>query len=527
MPTPTKPPEGLLDASEPDRAEVVLAGEVNPVDHLPKGTFQKIGSAMAALVFAVCASYFVPALANARPWKPGEPVPYWNLIGRYVLGEAAEVEEAAAEVDEAQAIARAVEDDDEAGPLVEAPVVAKVDAEEEAARPYEPRPEDEEPAKSPIEDPTGKALDPFFETLARTDQRIEGAVTRVAHYGDSAVGNDGITSAARRRMQRRFGDAGHGFHLLSPPNASYKHQGVRFETNAKWGKCFIIQKCRPDGHYGFGGVTFKSNGGAQSRFRTAKDGAFGRKMGRFELWYAGQPKGGRVQIKVDGGEPVVVETAADSLEDRWHAIELEDGPHDVVVRAIGGGKVRSYGVVMERDVPGVVWDGLSLIGAFTSRLAEQDPEHFSSQLRHRGSDLVVLMFGGNDMLRKMKMANYKEEYRRVLKLVRGASTPERPIACLVMAPLDHGERKGSRIVTQQIVPRMVQAQREVAHEEGCAFFDTFAAMGGEGSAGRWFRSSPRLMSGDLAHLTHRGHKVIGEHLFRALVQAYVAYRRRR
>jgi hypothetical protein len=43
--------------------------------------------------------------------------------------------------------------------------------------------------------------------------------------------------------------------------------------------------------------------------------------------------------------------------------------------------------------------------------------------------------------------------------------------------------------------------------------------------GRWVRSSPALGSGDLSHLTHHGHKVVGGMLYRALVGGYVEYRR--
>ncbi len=44
--------------------------------------------------------------------------------------------------------------------------------------------------------------------------------------------------------------------------------------------------------------------------------------------------------------------------------------------------------------------------------------------------------------------------------------------------------------------------------------------------GRWVRSNPALGSGDLSHLTHHGHKVVGGLLYRALVAGYVDYRKR-
>jgi lysophospholipase L1-like esterase len=509
---------GLLDVQE-DAREVVLGADAAEPQHYPPGTFRKIVMGMVTLVLLVTASYVVPGFHWAQPWTSDEPVPFWNVVGRELLGEGDQAEAAAEELDRMQKMVQALDETE----------ARRQPGERRPKRPdgasgYTPHPDDELEVTKSLEDPSGKALDAFYARLALTDDGSNGAITRVVHWGDSAIGNDGITSAIRRRMQQRFGDAGHGFHLLQPPNASYKHQNVHFYPNGRWSKCFIIERCRKDGHYGLGGVTFHSVAGAESLFGNAKKGSFGRTVSRFELWYARQPRGGKIQLRVDRNEPQVIDTAADQLEDAWHVIEVADGEHQLRVRTIGGGKLRAYGVVLESNGPGVVWDGLSLIGAFTNRLSAQDPEHFHSQIRHRDPQLAVLMFGGNDMIRaSMTMEQYAAEYTEVLKLVRGA---KEDMGCVVMAPLDHGVRKGSRILTRPIVPKMVAAQRNVALAQGCAFFDTYAAMGGEGSIGRWRRVKPPLASGDLAHLTPRGHKMIGELLYRALIEGYVEYRKR-
>jgi hypothetical protein len=67
----------------------------------------------------------------------------------------------------------------------------------------------------PIEDPTGHALDAFYARLRETDAHKPGAVTRILHYGDSTIASDYISGTARRRLQARFGDAGHGFILTA------------------------------------------------------------------------------------------------------------------------------------------------------------------------------------------------------------------------------------------------------------------------------------------------------------------------
>jgi len=514
--------DGLLDGEE-RRYRVELRGSDEPSGAYPRGTFRQVVTAMATVVMAVAATYVVPELYWARPWTPeSRYIPFWNLIGRELLGEGGAAEEKRSELAAVEEQARVeVAAEDRAAPFVDREVREPV-AEGERLPAYAGHPEDGERVELRLENV--ETLDPFYAALAASELGYAGAITRVLHYGDSAIGNDGIPGAIRMKMQARFGDAGHGFHLLGQPNASYRHQGVRFEEKSPWNHCFIIFGCREkDGHYGLGGTTFESTGGAEIRLGTASKGAMGRKVSRFELWYAGMPRGGNIRLKLDDQEPVELATAAEQLEDRWHTLEVEDGEHTLSVRAAGGGKVRAYGVVLERGVPGVVWDEMSQIGALTRRMLNFDEAHLHRQLRRRDPNLVVFMFGGNDMNTQGTMAKYREEFTQVIRLFRGA---KQPMACLVMAPLDHGEREGARIVSRPIVQKLVNAQREVAAAEGCAFFDTYQAMGGEGSMGRWVRSSPALGSGDLSHLTHHGHKVVGGMLYRALVAGYVEYRQR-
>lgn len=505
----------------------------------PPGTFRSTISGILTVIMMIAATYMIPGLEWAQPWTAGDPVPFWNLLGREFLGEGeqAAADDAATRKLAALALAEAADAD-----AADADATLPVEVLAPPALPSNGEPKDAlipayvaagNEADGPttpiqrLENP--RRLDRFYAALTRTDLRLPGAITRASHYGDSAIGNDGITGAIRAKMQARFGDAGHGFHLLGQPNSSYRHVGVRITKKNPWNHCFIIQGCRSDGHYGFGGTSFESTAGAEIRIGTAKKGSFGRRVARFEVYYAGMPRGGNLRLQVDDDTPTKVSTLAENLEDRWTTIEVKDGAHSLSIRAAGGGKVRAYGITLEREGPGVVWDGLSQIGALTRRLLNWDQEHIRSQVAHRNPELVVLMFGGNDMNMRGTMDNYKRELGAVIQLfvpeeIRPGAPP--PPACLVMAPLDHGERKGQQIITRAIVPELVEAQRQVAEDHGCAFFDTYAAMGGEGSMGRWARSEPRLGSGDLSHLSYHGHRAIGAMVFHALLDGYGDFRGR-
>lgn len=512
--------QGLLDAEETPVEHVELAGE-DDGGKPPSGTFEKIGSGMATLVAMIVVSYIVPAADWARPWTSDDPVLFWNLIGRELMGGDDEVrarEDQLAAVDAITEVATQQVDDEDAEPLPDRVAVDVPTA--GGLPPYEPHPDDEEDVPRALELPNPEALDSFYAQLAQTDAGFEGAVTRVSHWGDSVIANDYVTSAARQRMQRRFGDAGHGWHLISTPTLSYRHRGIRFKKG-DWENCYIINGCRKDGHYGYGGTVFLTKGSSKVTFGTARKGATGRKVSRFELWYAAEPRGGPIKVAVDGGEPKTLSGKADTLTDQVEVFEVPDGPHELTVR-VNAGRGRLYGVVLERDGPGVVWDGLSNLGAFTGRMLKADPEHIRSQIDRRDPHLLVFQFGGNDLI--MKASKYgllERQTRELIQLYRGT---ENPRACLVISPVDHGVRKGGRTTSVEAMAPVTALQRKVALEEGCAFFDAQAAMGGPNAIALWRERN--LMSADLKHLSEEGQQVFGHLVYLALMQGYRAYRER-
>ena len=512
--------QGLLDAEEPKARHVDLVGEDDGAPP-PKGTFGKIGGGMATLVALIVATYIVPAAHWARPWTADDPVLFWNLIGRELMGGAAEVEaqeEQLAAMDELTQQATAEADDEEADAL---PDRVAVDVPKAGGLPpYEAHPDDAEEVPQALELPTPEALDGFYARLAETDAGFDGAITRVSHWGDSVIASDYVTSAIRQRMQRRFGDAGHGWHLISTPTLSYRHRGIRFKKG-DWDNCYIINGCRQDGHYGYGGTVFTSKGSSKVTFGTARKGAFGRKVSHFELWYAAEPRGGPIKVQVDDGETQTLDGRADELTDRYAEFEVQDGEHELSIR-VNAGRGRLYGVVLEREGPGVVWDGLSNLGAFTGRMLKADPAHMRAQIDRRDPALLVFQFGGNDLI--MKASKYdllERQTRELIQLYRGT---ENPRACLVISPVDHGEKKGGRIVSVEAMAPITDIQRRVALEQGCAFFDAQAAMGGPNAIALW--RDRNLMSADLAHLSEDGQQVLGHMIYLALMQGYRAYRER-
>ena len=104
----------------------------------------------------------------------------------------------------------------------------------------------------PLLDPTGKALDGFFAALARTEQKQPGAITRIAHFGDSIIVSDYVSGTLRRKLQATFGDAGHGFVLIANAWPAYFHNDVSRYATAGFNVSRIVGPYAADGLYGLG-----------------------------------------------------------------------------------------------------------------------------------------------------------------------------------------------------------------------------------------------------------------------------------
>ncbi|MBX3247978.1 MAG: hypothetical protein KF901_12430 [Myxococcales bacterium] len=462
-----------------------------------------------ALSLVAALTYVIPWLHRFRPWTPGDPIPLSSLFEpadeAYAFGGTAGAARPRA----------TVEPDDDDGDEVVAPVIDET--------PEGPRlrisPSEYEDAPVAIEDPTGRGMAPFYAQLARTARREPGAVTRISHWGDSSIATDHITATMRRRLQRRFGDAGHGFILVAKGYLPYRHRDVTHRASEAWQLREITRNHDSSGWYGFGGIQYRARPGATAHFGTAERGSVGGSVSRFSIYFQRHERGGDMAWRLDDGEWVVFSTRGATPEDDVLHVTAEDGPHTLDLRFAGGGQPRLYGVALEREGPGVVYDSLGLVGARAARLLNFDAEHVARQIAMRGTHLVVLGFGGNEAPDNLTRERYEAEYREVIARMRGGRDD---LGCLVFSPLDQGERDSrGRIVTMPNIPLIVEAQRAAAEAEGCAFFDTFAAMGGDGAIGRWLRL--RLASGDLRHMTPSGYERVADAFHRALLQGFAAW----
>ena len=486
---------------------------LTPLQHLTTVT---------VFMFAACAlTYLVPAMHGLRPWIPGEEaVPVVRLFSQW-----GEIPAFAGHGGSYRTSTETTKGSERLAETVGETVAANLGEERVAQPPPEDTlkidPSEYEGIAVYVEDPTGRGMRPFYAALERTARGEEGAITRVGHYGDSSIATDLITSTVRDNLQARFGDAGHGFILAAKGFIPYKHRGVRQSSNPEaWETREVARRQDRYGRYGYGGVQSRALQGAWARVGTSKRGDVGRNASRFDVYYEEQPRGGKFSVRLDREDREIVSTKADGRGDGVYSITAPDGPHVIELRYSRGGAVDFYGVVVERDGPGVVYDSLGLVGARANRLLNFEAAHIKAQLERRGVNLIVLGFGGNEASDDRTEDEFYDDYLEVLARMRQG---REDLGCLVFSPLDQARRDRGRIRTLPTIPRIISAQRRAAFDSGCAFFDTWQAMGGENAMRRWYKARPRLAMGDFRHATPTGYEIIGNMFYKALLAGFANY----
>lgn len=351
--------------------------------------------------------------------------------------------------------------------------------------------------------PLGHSQD---EPLAAFHQALEHASqrrARVVVYGASHTAGDEFTSEVRRRLQSRYGDAGPGWVMPASPFPYYHHARVQIAARG-WRGLKVRGRERARTEYGYAGFAVE---GVTATSQLTPDVP----VDHIEVHYLGRARGGTIRLRTSAGELASIDTSAGRGAQR-QVYEL-DAPVQSVSIELEGGLVRIFGVVLERKGNGVTLDAFGVPGA---RVWDQVPwraRSISAQLESRPPDLWALAYGTNESA--MNRVSMREYRRRLNVAMRRWKSWAPQASCMLIGPGEWPRRTRRGWIARPRTQEIINVQREVAAAQGCAFFDTFAMMGGEGSMVRWVEQG--LAIGDHVHFTEAGYQRMGAALHQALL----------
>ncbi|MGK3996883.1 GDSL-type esterase/lipase family protein [Sorangium sp. So ce1024] len=353
----------------------------------------------------------------------------------------------------------------------------------------------------------------FFAALRALERGRRKDHVRVAWLGDSHAAADFWSGALRAALQRRFGDGGLGFVHLG--YAAYRHDGARITTEGKW-------RPRPktpggsqpvdDGVFGLGGILFSAHRGPV-RAEITVTGAGPTTRLLWDVCFRSSAPTDELAVTIEGGPSEILRAAPGDVPGALqHARLVSVGATKLGVAPSGAPEL--CGLIVETDPevsPGVVVDTLGINGARLATPLRWSELEWAAELARRSPELVVLEYGTNeagDVTTNPSL--YARQLAELLARIRRA---EPDVDCLVLAPTDRKD-------APERTPAIRDVLRAAAQQEGCAFWDTYEAMGGRGSIEAWYRERPPRASRDGVHLTFRGYRELGEKLASDILERY-------
>jgi len=359
------------------------------------------------------------------------------------------------------------------------------------------------------------------------DEEGKPRKVRILAYGASHTQADIFTDYMREYLQERFGDAGHGFVSPVRVNRWYRHIDVAIESSKGW-KVEHAQKhdARGDGFYGLLGMSGSSkNRRDYARIRpnfrrlsdrdsNSQDVSF-----QYEVSYFGHPKSGHFHLFADRNQFVSVRTRNRNPGIQFYDFTPPPEHSTLEFRPKGNGEVRLFGVIIERDRPGIVLDTLGISGTRITNHLVWDETIWRTSVQRRNPALYILAYGTNEATDiDQPVSDYEQKLRTVVQRFRD-TLPQ--ASCLIVGPGDFSIKiDEDNWKSHPKVEDIAKIQEKVAKELDCAFWDALAFMGGKGSIMIWANSYPQMASKDHIHLTRRGYVRMGMALTDALMDGY-------
>ena len=348
------------------------------------------------------------------------------------------------------------------------------------------------------------ALKGFYNKLAELRNGKRDRVT-VLQIGDSHIQPGYFSGTARSSLQRYFGNAGRG--LVFPWKLAGTNQpdDIKLTSNSHWQR-----SSQEIGICGYGlQAQAEGNLNIQTNNFFQKDNTFDQVtliMKEQENSYTWNAAGLEEELTTTVNAFAEQSIYQLSWQNPVRQVELSfqaDNPAD---------KANLYGIVLERQQPGLLYHAMGVNGASFYRFSKI--AEFFPQMRILNPDLIIVSLGTNDTQGRFREDVYLKTVKQFMKQLTKA-VPQVPV--LFTLPPD--SYKNGR--ANQDIAKANAILQKYALDNNYAWWNLQEVMGGASSIRQW-RSLGLAMS-DLKHFTPKGYMLQG-HLFnQALVKGYKNY----
>ena len=355
-----------------------------------------------------------------------------------------------------------------------------------------------------------KQLSYFYDALksARTK------TVRIAHYGDSAIEGDLITSDIREALQNKFGGNGVGWLGITSQDIMFR-QTTKHSFSNNW-ESAALYTSNPKGlPLGISGEAFVPKGNAWVQYETTRIRRSLKDYSLVRLYYA-NAKNSTINYSFDGGAK---QTAALKTGSALQELVLKPASRAKSVRIEFPmtDQAYFYGVSLENET-GVYVDNLPLRGNTGVDLGSLQPSILKEFSKYLDYKLIILEFGLN--IAGSRNTDYSWYEKEMVKVINNLKSAFPKTSFLMVSVHDKSMKKGSSFVTDPTILRLLETQKNIAKLADVAIWSLFDAMGGENSMPTWVNANPPLAFKDFIHFNDQGAKKVADLLSEALLERF-------
>lgn len=340
--------------------------------------------------------------------------------------------------------------------------------------------------------------------LASTFAEGASRRVRIAMVGDSYIEGDILAQDIRAGLQDLYGGCGVGYMAALSHFPGFRHSVN--QASANWEEQEIRKMKADDPVRTILGTCFTAQTGANVRFRGSVRPSHADQWQRTSVVFIAPSAGTITFTGVDNQTDIRDIQPSPEVQ----IVSLSATTKDIRISTdIAGLKV--LGIWLEGNY-GIVLDDISLRGNSGISHRKLNAATTASMRNYIDYDLIILEFGMNALSAAQK--DYTAYGAGMVEVVNNIKNLYPEAQILVMGVGDRGHKSGGNLGSMATLPAIIKAQREVARQTGSLFWDTRAAMGGEGAAVAWH--GRKLVNSDYVHLNHKGGKELADIFLKSL-----------
>ena len=328
---------------------------------------------------------------------------------------------------------------------------------------------------------------------------------RILQIGDSHTAADFFTGELRRVLQERFGDGGVGYIEAGRPHPGLRHAALTITASQGWTYSSLQRSGAKEAFY-LSGFNATARGSGETLIFSSD-----RKIpwDRLEIEALFGPTEGEIVVSMDGVRLFSESLRAEKPERRvLRATPQKDAgatSHKLTIQTTSDAPVTIGSVGIFNLQAGVSVSKVGFPGATVDILNRLGERILSDELKRIDPHIVIIAFGTNEGFDdNLDLTTWTAKYVEALRRVRAAL----PAAHLILVAPPAASRLSQSLCSSPVnLERVREKILQIAEQQMLLSWDWSRLMPEKCGAQGWASMIPRLMAGDLVHLTKAGYEL--------------------